>query len=66
MIKKLFLNFSLVIAIPFGASGLHAAVVPVSFTASPDPRSDGWFVECTRSIFGTCIEWALHPQKITR
>ena len=61
MIKKLFLNFSLVIAISFGASGLHAAVVPVSLTASPDPLGDGWFVECTRSIFGVCIEWGVAP-----
>ena len=61
IIKKLFLNFSLVIAISFGASGLHAAVVPVSLTASPDPLGDEWFVECTRSIFGTCIEWGVAP-----
>jgi hypothetical protein len=61
MIKKLFLNFSLVIAISFGAAGLHAAIVPVSLTASPDPIGDGWFVECTRSIFGTCIEWGVAP-----
>jgi hypothetical protein len=61
MIKKLFLSFSFVITISFGTSCLHAAVVPVSLTASPDPLGDEWFVECTRIFFGTCIEWGVAP-----
>ena len=61
MIKKLFLNFSLVIAISFGATGLHAATVPVSLTASPDPLGNGWSLECTQSIFGTCLAWGVIP-----
>lgn len=61
MIKKLFLNFSLVIAISVGASGLHAAAVPVSLTTSPDPLGDGWGLECIQSIFGTCLAWGVAP-----
>ena len=61
MMKKLFLNISFVFALSFGASSLHAAVMPVSMTASPDPLGQGWEIVCTREIFGTCLEWGVDP-----
>lgn len=59
--KKAFALICTVLAVFLSSATSLAAPIPIGLSSGPDPIGTGWGTQCSRSLFGACLEWEVSP-----